>query len=93
QCYHCGGPNSLSYNEILDIIGRVLGKKSVRKLHHPVGLLRPLVGLLEGFSAFPLTRSQMTMLLEGNEVDPTAWAKDFDIDPIPFEEGIRAYLN
>jgi len=93
QCHHCGGPGSLSYNEILDTIGRVLGKNRVGKLHNPVGLLRPLVSLLEGFSAFPLTRSQMTMLLEGNEVDPAAWAQAFDIDPVPFEEGIRAYLK
>lgn len=90
--YHCGGPESLSYNELLDIIGMVLDRR-VRRLHHPVGLLRPLVGLLESIPAFPLTRSQLTMLLEGNEVDPGPWSTAFDIDPIPFEQGIRRYLK
>jgi NADH dehydrogenase len=52
-----------------------------------------VVALLEAFPAFPLTSSQMTMLLEGNECDPQEWAAAFGLTPAPFPEGIRRYVK
>jgi len=93
KTFHCCGPQSYSYDEVLDVIGESLGKRHVAKLHHPVFLMKPVVALLESFPAFPLTSSQMTMLLEGNVCDPTEWAAAFGIRPRGFAEGIRGYLN
>lgn len=93
QVYHCCGPQALTYDEILDEIGRALGKTSVTKLHHPLCLMKPVVGLLDGFSWFPLTRNQLTMMLEGNVCDPEPWAKTFGIKPTPLAEGIGRYLS
>ncbi len=93
QTYHCCGPQELSYNEILDHIGAALGKEHVRKVHHPVALVKPMVALMEGSPRFPITREQMTMLLEGNVCDPRPWAETFGLWLIPFAEGIRAYLK
>jgi NADH dehydrogenase len=93
RTFHCCGPGRYSYDEVLDLIGEALGKKSVPKLHHPVGLMKPVVALLEGIPAFPITTSQMTMLLEGNECDPKEWAEAFGITPKPFAEGIWEYLK
>ncbi len=93
QTYHCCGPQALSYNEILDEVGRALGRKKVVKLHHPLLLMKPLIALLEGFPAFPVTRSQVTMLLEGNVCDPAPWAEAFALRPLPFSDGIRRYLK
>jgi NADH dehydrogenase len=93
QVYHCGGPQDLSYDEILDLIGRALGKKHVAKLHHPLLLMKPAIALLESIPQFPITRDQLTMLLEGNSCDPTPWAEAFDIDLIPFYAGICSYLQ
>jgi NADH dehydrogenase len=93
KTFHCCGPQSYSYDELLDLIGAGLGKRHVAKLHHPVLLMKPAVALLESFPAFPLTSSQMTMLLEGNECDHKEWAAAFDLRPQEFAEGIRLYLK
>ena len=93
KTFHCCGPQSYAYDEVLDLIGSALGKRHVPKLHHPVFLMKPVVALLESFPAFPLPSSQMTMLLEGNVCDPTEWAAVFGIKPLGFAEGIRGYLK
>ncbi|PLX81508.1 MAG: NAD-dependent dehydratase [Desulfuromonas sp.] len=93
ETYHCGGPQALSYNEVLDLIGRAMGRERVPKLHHPLLLMKPVVAMLESIPQFPLTRTQLTMLLEGNEVDPAPWAAAFDLDPQPFLPAIENYLS
>jgi NADH dehydrogenase len=93
RTFHCCGPQSYSYDELLDLIGAALGKRHISKLHHPTFLMKPVVALLESFPAFPLTSSQMTMLLEGNECDPDEWVEAFGIPPREFAEGIRGYLK
>lgn len=92
QVYHCGGPATFTYNEIVDLVAAALGK-SAWKIHLSPALLRPVVALLEGFPQFPLTRTQMIMLLEGNECDPTAWRSAFDLQLTPFGTGICDYLT
>jgi NADH dehydrogenase len=91
--FHCCGPQAHTYDEILDFIGRALGQRKVRKLHHPALLVWPFIALFESFPVFPITRTQLTMLLEGNVCDPGPWAKTFDIVPLPFPEAIGAYLR
>ncbi|PLX85799.1 MAG: hypothetical protein C0618_10190 [Desulfuromonas sp.] len=93
RTYHCGGTRPLSYNDILDQIGAALGKKRVRKLHHPLFLMRPVIRAMEGFSAFPVTTGQLEMLLEGNVCDPSPWQKAFAIEQAPFAEEIATYLT
>jgi NADH dehydrogenase len=93
QTYHCCGPQSLTYDEILDLIGKAVGKTTVRKLHHPLWLMKPLVALLDSLPFFPITANQLTMLLEGNVCDPTPWAESFAINPQELATGIRSYLK
>jgi len=89
QTFQLGGRESYTYEEILDHTGAAIGHSPVRKLHHPVFMMKPVIKLLEGASAFPITSDQLTMMLEGNVCDPGDWATAFDIDPISFAEGIR----
>jgi uncharacterized protein YbjT (DUF2867 family) len=94
QTFEVGGPIPLSYAEILDVIGEVIGKRHVRKLHIPVGLMKPVVSLMEGFSFFPITHTQLTMLLEGNACSDTdVLYSAFDTPKIPFREGIARYVR
>ncbi|HKJ04105.1 MAG TPA: complex I NDUFA9 subunit family protein [Geopsychrobacteraceae bacterium] len=93
QIFHCGGPARLSYNQVLDLIGKVLGKSSVCKIHQPLFLMKPVVSMLEGFSAFPISRGQLQMLLEENCCDPDPWQQFFGIKQQPFEDGIAEYLK
>ncbi len=93
QTYHCGGAQSLSYDEILDLVGRALNKARVIKLHQPLLFMKPVVSAMESLPGFPITSSQLTMLIEGNEVDPADWSAAFDIEPKAFYETISAYLS
>ena len=88
RVFHPGGAESYTFNELLDVTGRALGQEKVTKLHQPVFLVRPIVHLMEGLKAFPITRDQLIMMLEGNECDARPWAETFGIAPISFAEGV-----
>lgn len=92
--YETGGPVPLTYGQILDAIGDAIGKKRVRKMHIPLGLMKPVVDIMEGFSFFPITNTQLTMLLEGNACkDGGLLYETFPTTAIPFQEGITTYLR
>ncbi len=92
QTYELCGPDRYSYNGLLDAIGRVLGKGRVLKVPNPLGLMKLVVPLLQGFSFFPLTMDQLTMLTEGSVCDGE-WRQTFGFEPEKFEEAIRKYLH
>jgi uncharacterized protein YbjT (DUF2867 family) len=93
KIFHCCGPETLSYDEILDRIGEALGKNRVRKLHQPAALIKPLISMFSSIPRFPITRAQLTMLLEGNVCDPAPWAQALGLELHPFSEGIRRYVK
>ena len=45
------------------------------------------------FSWFPISREQLTMLLEGNTCDSKDVFKFFNISPLPFNQENLKYLN
>ncbi|HBA87268.1 MAG TPA: NAD-dependent dehydratase [Geobacter sp.] len=92
QTYDLCGPDRLSYNALLDAIGKALGKSKVLKVKNPLPLMRLIVPLLEGFSFFPITSDQIAMLVQGNTCDGS-WRKTFAFQPIRFEPGIKSYLK
>jgi hypothetical protein len=57
-------------------------------MHQPVSLVKPVVRVMEQFSAFPLTSEQLSMMLEGNVCDQRPWAEAFGIEPISFAQGV-----
>jgi len=93
QCYACCGGGSYSYDEILDLVGTALGKGKVAKLHQPLFMIKPVVRLLENLPPFPITSTQLTMLLEGNVCDPAPWQEVFGLTPEDFAAGIRRVLG
>jgi len=94
QLYEAGGPHPLSYTQILDAIGAALGKQRVNKVKIPLGLMKPIIHLMEGFTFFPITRTQLTMLLEGNTCEDTERLyRVFHTEKISFAEGIKAYIR
>ncbi|MGG1662712.1 complex I NDUFA9 subunit family protein [Brevibacillus sp. NRS-1366] len=94
QIYETGGPAPLTYEQILDAIGDAIGKKRVRKMHIPLGLMKPVINMMEGFPFFPITNTQLTMLLEGNACeDGELLYETFPTTKIPFQEGIATYLR
>jgi NADH dehydrogenase len=93
QIYCCGGPQAYSYDEVLDLIGAALGKKSVCKLHHPLLLMKPVVSIMQSIPQFPMTSDQLQMLLEGNCCDPGKWSDAFQLELKDFRHGIAEYVK
>lgn len=93
QTYHVGGAESYTYEQIIDLTGKAIGKNSVKKLRHPLFMIRPAIKMLEGVAAFPITSDQLTMMLEGNVCDPSPWANTFGIKPTSYAEGIGRCLQ
>ena len=91
--YHCCGPDRCSYNDLIDLFGSALGRKSPFKLHHPLPLMRWLTHHLERFPAYPVTSEQITMLVNGNVCDPHNWVTDLNIQPTPLAAGIKKALT
>lgn len=92
KSYTICGADRCTYLELIDIIARALGKRSVIKVKNPLLLMRLITPLLEGFPLYPLTSDQITMLLEESICDGS-WQETFGFRPVGFEEGIRGYLR
>lgn len=94
RIFEVGGPEALTYLQILDAVGSAVNKQKVRKIHIPVPLMKPMVAALEGFSFFPITSTQLIMLEEGNTCkDTDTLYRVFQTDKIPFASGIKTYIK
>jgi uncharacterized protein YbjT (DUF2867 family) len=92
KIYEVGGPEPLTFNEIIDTLARVLGRR-VKKIHQPVWCMSLAAHLCGRFRWFPLTPGQLRMLLEGSTCDPGPFYQDFGLEPIPLAEGLSRYLR
>lgn len=92
RTYEIGGPEKLTFDEIIDTICRILGRKRL-KCHIPIFLMRPGATIGEFLlSRPPITRDQLLMLEEDNTTEEKALEFVFGITPTRFEEGMRGYL-
>ena len=90
--YELGGTEKLTFDEIIDKICYVLGRKRM-KVHIPLSLLNPMAWVMESvLPKPPLTRDQLLMLQEDNVTRDNALEQVFGIKPGRFEDGIREYL-
>jgi NADH dehydrogenase len=86
QCYCCGGPEVLSYNELLDRIAALQGHKGRKcKLHLPLLLSEPIVALAQHLPFSPLTSDQLKMLTAGNCCADMRWAETFSLTLSPLD--------
>ncbi len=93
KIYEVGGPEILTFDEILNRIAKVISKKRL-KIHVPLSLMKPVAGIMEAVLRVPpLTRDQLLMLEEDNVTDDNALTGIFALDLTTFEEGIRGYLH
>lgn len=90
--YELGGPEKLSFDEIIDKICGVLNRKRI-KIHMPIGILNPVSSMMETILPKPpLTRDQLVMIQEDNITDNNALESVFNINPVKFEDGIKEYF-
>ena len=71
QTYELGGPEDISWADIVRRVGKAVGKNKW-VLPAPIFLVKIPVMLLDWIPNFPVTRDQLTMLAEGNTAAPDA---------------------
>lgn len=92
KTYVLGGPEVLSWAEMLRRIARTVGRKKWI-LPMPIGIMKLAAALLDWLPFFPVSRDQLTMLAEGNTADPAALAQLIGRQPKAFNEAHLAYLR
>ncbi len=93
QTYEVAGPRALTLLDLLDVVGRALGRPRVRKIHVPAGLVRCAARLFHRLPGFPVTPDQLLMLEEDNTCDPAPFYAAFGLTPVDPEAGIRRMLS
>ncbi len=92
QTYEVGGPEPHTLNEIIDLLGEILKRRKVRKVHVPFPLVRRLALVLQGLPFFPVTTDQLLMLEEDNVCDPAPFYRTFGLSPVPLAKGLERML-
>lgn len=85
-----GGPETLTWKTILQRIAEAGGRSKVM-LPVPASGVGAIACLFERFEAFPITRDQIRMLLQGNAADSSA-LESRGISPSAFDSANLAYL-
>jgi len=84
QTFEVGGPEILTYREILERISALLDKP-FRTVRIPLSLMKLMVPLLQNVPGFPLTADQLTMLEEGNVcTNAEVLYTTFAVNPVAF---------
>jgi NADH dehydrogenase len=89
QTYDVAGPVPYTFVDLLDEIGRALGRPHVRKIHVPLGAVRAATRMLEWLPFYPVSTDQLAMLQEENVTDPSRFFADLGIEPLPLAAGLR----
>ena len=76
-----GGPEHLTYDEMLDIVKQTLGKSRLTA-HVPLALMRPLAQMMEWvLPKPPVTQEQLKMLVLDNTTDTDSVMRSFGVQP------------
>jgi NADH dehydrogenase len=78
-----GGPEQLSYNEIVSVVGRTLGRK-VRKVNVPLWKMRLPVTIMEKVTPrAPINRAMLQLVTLRNVAEPDSVERVFGFRPRP----------
>ena len=93
QEYELGGPEVLTYSEIVDRVMKALGTNRAR-IKVPVPLLRPVVWLMQAIMPKPpVTTTLLDLLAVPNVVDDNALISKFGIEPKAFTPENLGYMR
>jgi len=92
KIYNLGGKQSYNWIELIDKISEASNKKKW-KVPAPVEPIKLAAMMLEWLPLFPITKDQLTMLLEGNTCDSSSAYDEFDIQPTDFSVENLSYLS
>ncbi len=87
-----GGAHALSFDEMLDVLARRLGKASATKIHVPLAVMKMVAGFTDLCGGHgPITGEELAMLQRGNFCSgeqERLFVERFGFQPLAFEEGI-----
>ncbi len=89
KVYDVAGPDRFTYDALLDVVADALGVRKM-KIHQPMFVMKMMASALGGFTFFPVSRDQITMLEEGNITDHwRMFYDDFKITPSRIAEDLH----
>jgi uncharacterized protein YbjT (DUF2867 family) len=91
QTIHIGGPEALSWPEMIRRIAAAAGKSKMI-IPMPIGAMKLAASLLDRIPQFPVTRDQLTMLAESNVAESDELARIIDREPRSFSSENLSYL-
>ena len=91
KIYNLGGPETVHWKKIIDCIAMASGKRKWR-MPVPVMAIKMIAHLFDRFEWFPITRDQLTMLMQGNAVSEQYFT-EFNIMPKSFSAENLGYLK
>jgi len=92
RTYPLGGPEVLTWSEMVRRVAAAAGRRKWL-LPVPVWLMMLAAFLFGWIPAFPVSRDQLTMLVEGNVADPAVIESLTGRPPAAFDESHLAYLR
>lgn len=93
KAYNISGAAALTYNDVIDVTGKALGKRVV-KLHIPMKLSYNLLKLYEKISKNPKLKAEQVLRLNENKDFSHEDAKqDLGYNPLSFEDGIKREIE
>jgi uncharacterized protein YbjT (DUF2867 family) len=82
------GAEAVTFDELLDLLARRLGKSHARKLHLPWWLMRWGAAVTDWLGRGPITSEELGMLQRGNTADVRPFAQTFGFTPVPPSIGL-----
>jgi len=93
KAYDLGGPKQYTFNELLDAVAGLVGKKS-RRVHIPLSVARPAAAAMELLLPKPpITRDQITMLEQSNICDISSMTDELGVEPSALEDAFPDYYG
>jgi len=92
EIYNLGGPDILSWTEMIRCIAAATGRKKW-VIPMPIALMKLAAIVFDWLPFFPVTRDQLTMLAEGNTADPDVIESLIGKSPTVFSVEHLDYLN
>ena len=91
KTYHLGG-KAIYWKDIIKIISGAYGKNKWT-IPAPALFIKSLASIFGRFAWFPITKDQITMLMEGNVCNSEEIFSLLEIKPIPFDSESLSYLE
>ena len=92
RTFEIGGPQALTYNEIMDTTARILGLRR-RRVHLPLWAARAIVRAFALLPNPPITEDERQALSEDNLCDNAEALQTFDLRLRPFETAMGEALE